>query len=210
MCKSEDVLALVFRRKVLFHVRRHIIPLACSRMLTVWWRLLGMHIGSNVRLYPIRVTWPHRVTLGDSCSLEHSIYFNIAGGYRDRGGVTLGNGTFVGSGCEFNITSSITVGANCLIASGCRFIDHNHGTATNTTMKNQVEEEDPILIGSNVWIGANSVVLKGVCIGDGAIVAAGSVVTKSLDAMSVYAGVPARLMRRRSPTETAHLVVPQA
>lgn len=203
--------ALMFRRKLLFHVRRHLLPLAWSRILTFWWRLLGMRIGTGVRLYSIRVTWPHRVYLGDRCSLEHSIYFNIAGGYRDAGGVTLGSGTFVGSGCEFNITSSITVGENCLIASGCRFIDHNHGTATDTTMKAQVEEEAPIQIGSDVWIGANCVVLKGVFIGDGAIVAAGSVVTKPLDSMSVYAGVPARLIRRRiSATATHQEVVPES
>ena len=188
----------VFRRKLLFRLRRHTLPLLCSRVYTAWWRLLGMHIGRHVRLYPIRVTWPHRVTLGDSVSLEHSIYFNIAGGYRDAGGVLIGSGTFVGSGCEFNIVSSITVGTNCLIASGCRFIDHNHGTAVGTLIKAQVEVEDPITIGSDVWIGANSVVLKGVSIGDNTIVAAGSVVTRPLEAMSIYAGAPARLIRRRT------------
>ncbi len=188
----------VFRRKLLFRLRRHTLPLLCSRVYTAWWRLLGMHIGHQVRLYPIRVTWPHRVTLGDSVSLEHSIYFNIAGGYRDAGGVLIGSGTFVGSGCEFNIISSITVGTNCLIASGCRFIDHNHGTAVGTLIKAQEEEEGPISIGSDVWIGANCVILKGVSIGDNTIVAAGSVVTKPLDAMGIYAGVPARLVRRRT------------
>lgn len=163
----------------------------------MYWRMLGMHIGHKVRLCALRVTWPHRITLSDGCSLEHSIYFNVAGGYRDGEGVFLGKGTFVGSGCEFNITSSITVGEQCLIASGCRFIDHNHGTAVAAVMKDQVEDESPITIGSNVWIGVNCVVLKGVSIGDGAIVAAGSVVTRSLPGMGVYAGVPAKLLRVR-------------
>lgn len=169
-----------------------------------------MQIGKDVRLYPLRVTWPHRVFLGDGCSLEHSIYFNVAGGYRESGGVRLGRGTFVGSGCEFNVTDSVTVGEECLIASGCRFIDHNHGTGTGTAMKEQVEEEDPIVVGSNVWIGANCVVLKGVRIGDGAIVAAGSVVTKSLAAMGVYAGVPARLVRPRLSQDSAEDLLARA
>lgn len=169
-----------------------------SRLRVAWWRLLGMQVGKGVRLHSCRVTWPHRVQLGNFCSLEHSIYFNIAGGYRETGGVALGQGTFVGSGCEFNITSAITVGENCLIASGCRFIDHNHGIEVGVPMKQQEEREEPITIGSDVWIGANCVVLKGVYIGDGAIVAAGSVVTKPLQSMGIYAGAPARLMRFRT------------
>ena len=192
-----------FRRKLLFRIRRHTWPRFASRLRAAYWRLLGMEIGTAVRLYGLRVTWPHRVRLGDGCSLEHSIYFNIAGGYRDGGGVTIGKGTFVGSGCEFNITSAISIGEQCLIASGCRFIDHNHGTGTNASMKSQVEDEQPIRIGSDVWIGVNCVVLKGVSIGDGAIVAAGSVVTRSLESMGVYAGVPARLLRLRSRDEMA-------
>lgn len=187
-----------FRLKLLFRLRRHTLPLIASRLRVAYWRTLGMTIGERVRLYPLRVTWPHRVTLGDGCSLEHSIYFNVAGGYRPDGGIVLGKGTFVGSGCEFNITSGITIGEQCLIASGCRFIDHNHGTITSAFMKDQMEDESPITVGANVWIGVNCVVLKGVSIGDGAIVAAGSVVTKSLESMGVYAGVPARLIRYRS------------
>ncbi len=190
-----------FRRKLLFRFRRHTLPIVVSRLRVAWWRLHGMQIGQAVRMSSMRVTWPHRVHLGDACSLEHSIYFNVAGGYRTDGGVFLGQGTFVGSGCEFNITAAITVGANCLIASGCRFIDHNHGTEVGIPMKLQKEEEDPICIGPDVWIGANCVILKGVSIGEGAIVAAGSVVTKSLQSMGIFAGVPARLLRLRTTDE---------
>ena len=52
-------------------------------------------------------------------------------------------------------------------------------------------------IGSDCWIGANSIILPGVTIGDGAIVAAGSIVSKSVDAYSIVGGVPAKLIKMR-------------
>ena len=53
----------------------------------------------------------------------------------------------------------------------------------------------PIVLGKNVWIGSNSTILQGVTIGDGAIIAAGSVVTKDVAANTIVGGVPARFIR---------------
>ena len=61
--------------------------------------------------------------------------------------------------------------------------------------------EDAIILEDDVWIGVNAVVLKGVTIGRGAIVAAGSVVTKSIGAYEIWAGVPARKIRVRPDEE---------
>jgi acetyltransferase-like isoleucine patch superfamily enzyme len=187
----------VFLRKLIFRIRIHDVPLLLSRARVAYWRLLGMQIGKDVRLSCLHVTWPHRVRLEDRCSLEHSIYFNCAGGYREEPGIRIGEGSFIGSGCEFNVKAGVYLGPNCLVASGTRFIDHNHGIAVGAEIKEQEEEEAAIFVGSGVWIGANSIVLKGVTIGDGAIVAAGSVVTRSIPALAIYAGVPAKLLRFR-------------
>lgn len=188
-----------FRRKLLFRIRRHYLIIATSRLRVWYWRALGMTIGSGTRLSSLRVTWPHRVSLGDRCSLEHSIYLNCAGPYVDGFGIVIGDGCFIGSACEFNIKSRITIGPSCLIASGTRFIDHNHGTDPSLPMKLQEEDEAAITIGADVWIGANSIILKGITIGEGAIVAAGTVVTKSIAPMAIHAGVPARFIRSRRP-----------
>ena len=59
------------------------------------------------------------------------------------------------------------------------------------------DDDQPVEIQDDVWIGAGSIILKGVCIGRGSIVAAGSVVTKSCDPYSVLAGVPARVVKKR-------------
>lgn len=157
-----------------------------------------MCVGDGVRFSKLVVTWPHKVSLGKQCSLEHGIYFNAAGGHSAGVVIDIGEGTFIGSNCEFNAIESISIGKNCLIASGSRFIDHNHGTELGTPMKLQPEISAPIHVGSDVWIGTNCVVLKGVTIGDGAIVAAGSIVTKPVEPYTIVGGVPARLIRVRT------------
>lgn len=172
-------------------------PKLLSAVRRLYWKALGMTIGADTRLSHMLVTWPHRVSLGKRVSLEHGIYFNAAGAHAPGIAISLGDGTFVGSGCEFNAIQGISIGANCLIASGCRFIDHNHGIQFGQLMKLQEEISAPIQIGSDVWIGANCIVLKGVSIGDGAIVAAGSVVTKSVDPYAIVAGVPAKFIKSR-------------
>ena len=187
-----------FGQRLIFRFRRHYMPLTMSAFRSGYWRLLGMHVGSQVRLGKLVVTWPHKVALGAQCSLEQGVYFNAAGGHSAAIAIDIGAGTFIGSGCEFNAIESIRIGPNCLIASGSRFIDHNHGTDMGTPMKLQPEISAPIRVGSDVWIGTNSVVLKGVTIGDGAIVAAGSVVTKPVEAYTIVGGIPARLIRART------------
>ena len=184
-------------QKLLFHLRMHWRPKVLSAVRRLYWKALGMTIGADARLSQIVVTWPHRVSLGNRVSLEHGIYFNAAGAHAPGIAISLGDGTFVGSGCEFNAIQGISIGANCLIASGCRFIDHNHGIQSGKLMKLQEETSSPIQVGTDVWIGANCIVLKGVSIGDGAIVAAGSVVTKSVASYTIVAGVPAQFIKSR-------------
>ena len=142
----------------------------------LYWRAQGMRIGQGTTFSRLIVRWPHKVSLGDRVSLEHDVYFNDPGPFSESASIRIGDGTFIGTGCEFNISTGLTIGTSCLIAAGSRFVDHNHGTAAGTMMKEpDVRPLQPITLGSDVWIGANSVtVLMGVTIGDGAIVAAGS------------------------------------
>jgi acetyltransferase-like isoleucine patch superfamily enzyme len=63
--------------------------------------------------------------------------------------------------------------------------------------QNYFEEEKPIKIGNDVWTGANVIILGGLTIGDGAIIAAGAVVTKDVPPYAIYGGVPAKLIRYR-------------
>ena len=159
-----------------------------------------MQIGSGTLLPKVHVTWPHQVSLGANCTLEHDIYFKFDGIYAPGPSILIGDRVFIGFGCEFNVRKRVEIGGDCLIASGCKFVDHDHGTARrDLPMREQTDgAELPIAIGADVWLGANVVVLKGVSIGRGAIVAAGAVVTKSVGEYEIWGGIPARKIGERA------------
>jgi acetyltransferase-like isoleucine patch superfamily enzyme len=129
--------------------------------------------------------------------LEHHIYFYHDGIWSAGHSIEIGDNVFVGAGCEFNINEKVTIGNNSLIASGCRFIDHDHGIQKDSLNEFQEAIKKEIIIDSYVWLGCNVAVLKGVNIGDGAVVAAGAVVTKSIPPCEIWGGVPAKKIGER-------------
>lgn len=171
-----------------------------SYLRTAWWRLLGMKVANGTLLPKIFVTWPHQVSLGSNCTLERGIYFKFDGIWQPGPSLVIGDNVFIGTGCEFNFRRKIDIGAYCLIAAGCRFIDHDHGNARrDAPMSLQTGGgESPIVLEEDVWLGANVVVLKGVKIARGAIVAAGAVVTNDVPAFQIWGGVPARKLGERA------------
>jgi acetyltransferase-like isoleucine patch superfamily enzyme len=162
-----------------------------------WWSLLGMKTGEGTVVPKLYITWPHQVHIGRNCLMESGVSFKFDGVWKKGPSIVIGDNVFIGAACEFNIRKSISIGKDTLIASGCRFIDHDHGTSLEQLMRVQDGPEEPIKLGSNVWLGYNVVVLKGVEIGDGAIVAAGAVVTKSILPNEIWAGIPARKISKR-------------
>lgn len=160
--------------------------------------MLGMGVERKTLLPRIHVTWPHKISIGASCRIEHDVYFHFDGIYTEDRGIVIGDNCFIGSGTEFNIRKRIEIGSDCLIASGCRFIDHDHGIHASARIRLQSQPTASIEIGSDVWIGANVIVLKGVSIGNGAVIGAGAVVTRSIPAYSIARGVPARVVGMRS------------
>ncbi len=167
------------------------------RLRKAWFSFLGMKVGRGTVLPSMYITWPHQIELGTDCRLEHNIYFKFDGIWQKGPCIKIGNRNFIGSGCEFNIKKGIKIGADCLIASGCRFIDHDHGTVPGQLMKTQPCIEQEIIIDNDVWIGANAIILKGVHIQNGAIIAAGAVVNKSVPSNEIWAGVPAKQIANR-------------
>jgi len=160
-------------------------------------QIRGMKIGKEVSLGKIIVVWPHQVYLGNRVKIENHVIFKFDGPFQQGKSIQIGAGVFIGAFTEFNIKYGMVVGNDCLIASGSRFIDHDHGLDRTHLMKDQPCPGAPIHIGKDVWIGANAVVLKGVTIGDGAIVAAGAVVTKSIPPYEIWGGVPAKKIGER-------------
>ena len=169
-----------------------------ARPRTLRWKLLGMHVGPGTILPRIEVTWPHQVSLGARCKLESGVRFKFDGPWRDGPRIVIGDDSWLGADCEFNIHERITIGRHAMIAAGCRFVDSAHGFADRSVpMIRQRGENATITIEEDVWIGAQVVVLKGVTISRGAIIGAGAVVTKSIPAFEIWAGVPAKKIGAR-------------
>ncbi len=160
-------------------------------ILNLGYLILGMKIGKGTSLSKVYIIWPHKVSLEENCKIEENVIFKFDGPYSQGLAIKVGKNNFIGFGTEFNIKYGISIGNDCLIASGCKFIDHDHGIKKDGLMRFQECPGDHIIIGNDVWIGANAVILKGVNIGQGAIIAAGAVLNKSVPAFEIWAGVPA-------------------
>lgn len=114
--------------------------------------------------------------------------------YTDFGkNIHLGKNVFINSDCKFQDQGGIYIGDNVLIGHNVVLATLNH---EEDPKKRGNLCPSPIRIGNDVWIGSNATVLPGVTIGDGAIIAAGAVVTKDVDEKSVVGGVPAKLIKK--------------
>lgn len=109
--------------------------------------------------------------------------------YTDCGkNIHIGKNVFINMGCKFQDQGGIYIGDGALIGHNVVLATLNHAMSPKDRAS---MIPAPIRIGKRVWIGANATVLPGVTIGDGAIVAAGAVVTKDVPENTVVAGVPA-------------------
>lgn len=111
----------------------------------------------------------------------------------DGGRLVLGHGTNVnGLGTKILVAEDVTIGSGCTFSWDVQVLDNDFHTMT--VGGRQQPSSAPVRIGDRVWLGTRAVVLKGVTIGDGAVVAAGAVVTKDVPAHAIVAGVPARVV----------------
>lgn len=132
----------------------------------------------------------------NSVGIFQPCFFNVS-----ASGSKLIIGDNVGiSGSTINATTTITIGDNTIIGSGCLISDTDSHPilAEHRNLPgggDQYTVRKPIAIGKNVFIGARCIIMKGVTIGDGAVVGAGSVVTKDIPANAIVAGNPAKVIK---------------
>lgn len=120
--------------------------------------------------------------------------------FADRPGavIEIGDNTRIHGSC-IHAYSRISIGKNCLIAANCQIFDGSGHDLSFENVDNRIHTTGgarPITISDSVWIGANSIILPGVSIGRGTVVAAGSVVVKDLPPMVIAGGNPARVISR--------------
>jgi acetyltransferase-like isoleucine patch superfamily enzyme len=160
---------------------------------------------TRIRHRAIRLLPGCTVAVGDGSILGAKVLFD-----RPNAALSLGDRTFIGNS-TIVIASRVEIGDDVLIAWGCTIVDHDSHGLRFSDRKNDVldwhlgkkdwshVEIKPVTIGNRVWIGLNAIILKGVVIGDDAIIAAGSVVTHDVPPFALVAGNPARTVRELAP-----------
>ena len=120
-----------------------------------------------------------------------------------EGVVEIGEKTVMGQECTISAYQRVRIGAECVIADRAMFIDFDHGVVeVERPIRVQGIYKRDVEVGSNVWIGYGACVLRGVRVGDNAVVGTNAVVTKDVPANAVVAGSPARIIRmREAPRE---------
>lgn len=165
--------------------------------------------------FNLRLDNPERgkkyLTIGKNCIISGNFIFEST-----EGQVKIGNHSYIG-GSTFISRSQITIGDNVTIAWGCTIYDHDSHSLDYRLRRKDIDDElrdirigvsfirnkdwscvksKPITIENDAWIGMNCIILKGVTIGEGSVIGAGSVVTKDVPPWTVVAGNPARVVKK--------------
>ncbi|MEA3445560.1 MAG: acyltransferase [Bacteroidota bacterium] len=175
--------------------------------LLLFFRLIGL--GFNLvktRLYLIRcnklgtmvftkgkpgISNKGKITIGTVVSIWSNIHKTRLTAHRG-GSIEIGNNNFI-NGIFISASSKVKIGNNCKFGPITMIMDSDFHDIKDHSKDGQTSE---IIIEDNVWIGARATILKGVRIGEGSIVAVGSVVTKSVPKNSIVAGVPAVVVKK--------------
>ncbi|WP_140764802.1 acyltransferase [Mesorhizobium sp. B4-1-4] len=172
----------------IYRVRRFI----KGRIFTFLWRTKGIKIADRVSVLGVspHIAGKGAIELGSLVSFRgfgSRSWFHVLGNAR----LSIGSRSFINSGVMIDVSTAVSIGKNCLVGDCVVIQDSNyHEIDEGAGVKTKA-----VVIGDNVWIGRNSIILPGVEIGDHSVIGAGSVVTKSVPPHSLVAGNPARIIR---------------
>ena len=151
---------------------------------------------------PAVLLGPGRIAFGEAVILgwERSPGFYTGSVYIEAGRpesvVEIGDRTLLNNDvCVRSEGPGITIGRDGLFGTGVQIFDSDFHHTDRALRRSATHPTDRVVIGDDVWVGANAMILKGVTIGDGAVVAAAAVVTRDVPARVVVAGNPARVVR---------------
>jgi acetyltransferase-like isoleucine patch superfamily enzyme len=140
------------------------------------------------------------VRLGDNVRLREHVWIQCTSGLDTLGkGLVIGDDTYVGPRCMLGAGGGIRIGANVTLGAAVDLLAENHGFSdADVLIREQGVTRQGIALEDDVWIGNRGIVLDGVRVSRGAVVGAGSVVTKDVPPYTVVAGNPARPIGRRA------------
>ncbi|WP_128381979.1 acyltransferase [Streptomyces cavernae] len=175
------------------------------RLMRAWavpLRLRGTRIGSGSYVSPRAALQEHaRIVIGERTLVGRHVELVPQGG-----SITIGSDCSLNNYVVMYGAGGITVHDGCRIATGVTIIAFNHGfDDVKRPIRNQPITARGVVVESDVWIGARSILLDGVAVGRGSVVGAGSVVTRDIPEYAIVAGNPARVVRHRGspPGRTA-------
>jgi len=142
----------------------------------------------------VRIFHPETISIGDRVYIGHEA---ILKGYH-RGYMEIGDDTWIGQRCFFHSAGGIRIGCEVGIGPEVKILTsaHNFGPDRQPVIRYALAFA-PIEVEDGVDLGVGSILLPGVRVGEGAVIGAGSVVTHDVPAYEVWAGAPARLLRKR-------------
>lgn len=162
----------------------------------------GKNLKINGRIYCVSNT-VDGITIGNEVSINSCMKSNPIGGdtrtvlfAKGKGKIRIGDGCGISNATLF-ACDSITLGNNVLVGGNTKIYDSDfHWLNFERRMNEQGGVTRPIVVKDGAFIGAHSIILKGVIIGEKSIVGAGSVVTKSIPDGEIWAGNPAKFIRK--------------
>jgi acetyltransferase-like isoleucine patch superfamily enzyme len=157
--------------------------------------LMSIAEGSRIVEYGKIVLHPGaKLIIGENTSIDRLCEIIIEAGSE----LIIGDNVFVGSYSNIRVTGKMNIGDNCRIAQFVSLINGNYSFMDrNTPIKDQPYQKGFLIIEDDVWIGVNAIVLSNVKIGRGAVVGAGSLITKDIANYSVVVGNPQKLIKVR-------------
>jgi acetyltransferase-like isoleucine patch superfamily enzyme len=179
----------------------HMLNLASLHMLTRF-VLLKLRYGGRLQTDGICFICPGvQLEIGPRSTLRMGRWSWIGHGSKIRvheGEVSIGAKTVMGQECTISAYQHVSIGRECIIADRVMLIDFDHGAVeVDRPIREQGIYKRDVQVGHNVWIGYGACVLRGVSVGDNAIIGTSSVVTRDVPENAVVAGAPARVVRMR-------------
>jgi acetyltransferase-like isoleucine patch superfamily enzyme len=133
--------------------------------------------------------------IGSRCTIQNFAFFQLT---KPNPKVYIGDDTVIGRHCMITAKNMIRIGSNVLMGAYVQVIDHNHGIARDTIIREQRATIEQVIIEDDVWIGAGAKILSGITIGKGAVIGANAEVTADVEPYAIVGGAPARLIRYRA------------
>lgn len=160
-----------------------------------WGKFLKLGNGVYVSALSKRgIEFGNNVSIGDFSRVIVSTTFNNLRGY-----IKIGNNVGIGEFAYLGGAGGLEIGDDCIVGQyfSCHPENHEY-SRIDVPIRLQGVTHQGIKIGNNCWIGSKATILDGVQIGEGCVIAAGAVVTKSFSSNSIIAGVPAKMIKRRN------------